>query len=188
MNHCPIRGISLNYVTEGKWYLPSVRRSYFMRDRTRVSMAGSAFFLVCVLFFWNATSAGTSIISSCRGKVAHKIYWVFDCIRQIIYFTCCESDWWYFVTEKRHWAVGAQITCWSFEQQLPQCQRKQTCLMFKHVYFLKKCNFEFWFVCVFLQAQPRAAWCGFSFCWVLFAPHSSSGKKYANHFQWNLIF
>lgn len=39
LNHCPIREVSLNYATEGKWYLPSVRRGYFIRDRAGVSLA-----------------------------------------------------------------------------------------------------------------------------------------------------
>lgn len=38
LNLCPIRGVSLNYATKGKWYLPSVRRGYFIRDRDMASL------------------------------------------------------------------------------------------------------------------------------------------------------
>lgn len=152
MHHCSIDA------AEGKWYLPSAKRSYFMRDRARVSLAGSAF-LFCVFLCW------------------YKIYWEFDRVRQIIYFTCCESNWWYFVTVKnvpgllglKH--LADCLNCWLFEQQLPQCPS-----------FLgnmsKDANY-LWPVCLSAGTEPLAAWCGSSlpFCRVLFAPHTSLGKK-----------
>lgn len=59
-----------------------------MRDRARVSMAASAFFFCFVLLFPFLQ----------RNLCRYKIYWEFDCIRQIIYFTCREWNWWCFVT------------------------------------------------------------------------------------------
>lgn len=42
LNDCLIREVTLNYATQGKWYLPSVTKGYFIRDRAWVSLAGRA--------------------------------------------------------------------------------------------------------------------------------------------------
>lgn len=185
MNHCPIRGISLNYVTEGKWYLPSVGRSYFIRDSTGVSLVGSAFFLFCFevfCFFHKAASAGSSIIWSSRGKVPpqnilriwlHETNYLFYVLRIRLVILC---------HLKNARVVGPQVSCRSSVlKHLPQCQR--FCFL---IFFLIKPSTEtyrgmsdLWPVCSTAGTGSLAASCGSNlpFCHVLFAPHTWLREK-----------
>lgn len=191
MNHCPIRGISLNYVTEGKWYLPSVGRSYFIRDRTGVSLAGSAFFSVLFRGFWFFLQGGLCWFIhhlELQRQSSPTKYWAFDCMRQIIYFMCRELDWWYFI--KCHWVVGPQVSCQSSVlKHLPQCQRFRFLIFFKTLSRPQKrieAWMNLWPLCSTAGTGSLAASCGSNlpFCHVLFAPHTSlrGERKPVNHF------
>lgn len=118
-----------------------------MRDRTGVSLAGSAFF--SVLFrgvFCKAASAGSSIIWSSRGKVPpqnilsiwlHETNYLFYVLRIRLVVLC------HF--EKCHWVVRPQVSCRSSVlKHLPRCQRplkwfELRCFIY-FAFFSQKCR------------------------------------------------